>query len=387
MSRRSRPVVPARRYSRRDFLIRSGALGAAGIGVPAFLASCAEIDGGSPSDTQARFDNWPEYIDEETVAAFGEDTSFTMDYAETFNDNNEYFARIVPSLSRGQNIEPDILAPTSWMAGRFISLGWVQPLPLEQIPNAAQYLRDDLRNPPWDPTGQYSLPWQTGITGIAYNISATERELGSVNDLFDPAFNGRVGMLTELRDTVGLILLGLGIDPSTVSTYDEIAPAFDRMEEAKNAGQIRAFTGNDYLDDLSQGNFAACIGWSGDVVQLSQDNPDVRFVIPEEGGMSWADTMVWIAGSNRRDAVAAWMDYVYVPEHAARIAAWVQFVPPVQGVAEIFADSGDEELVSLAENPLLFPDEATTQRLRAFANVPPEDEQLCNERFADITGA
>jgi spermidine/putrescine transport system substrate-binding protein len=379
--------VPARRYSRRDFLIRSGALGAAGIGVPAFLASCAEIDGGSPSDTQARFDNWPEYIDEETVAAFGEDTSFTMDYAETFNDNNEYFARIVPSLSRGQNIEPDILAPTSWMAGRFISLGWVQPLPLEQIPNAAQYLRDDLRNPPWDPTGQYSLPWQTGITGIAYNISATERELGSVNDLFDPAFNGRVGMLTELRDTVGLILLGLGIDPSTVSTYDEIAPAFDRMDEAKNAGQIRAFTGNDYLDDLSQGNFAACIGWSGDVVQLSQDNPDVRFVIPEEGGMSWADTMVWIAGSNRRDAVAAWMDYVYVPEHAARIAAWVQFVPPVQGVAEIFADSGDEELVSLAENPLLFPDEATTQRLRAFANVPPEDEQLCNERFADITGA
>jgi spermidine/putrescine transport system substrate-binding protein len=374
-------------WSRRDFLIRSGAVGAAGIGLPAFLGSCADIDGGSPTDEQARFENWPAYIDEETVAAFHTDTGFTMDYAETFNDNNEYFARVVPSLSRGKRIEPDILAPTSWMAGRLISLGWVQPLPVDLIPNGATYLRDDLRNPAWDPTGEYSLPWQTGITGIAYNVSATERELGSVNDLFDPEFNGRIGMLSEMRDTVGLILLGLGVDPSTVTSYDAAAGAFDLLEEAKNDGQIRAFTGNDYLDDLSQGNFAACVGWSGDVVQLSKDNPDVRFLIPEEGGMSWADTMVWIAGSNRRDAIAAWMDYVYVPENAARIAAFVQFVPPVSGVAEIFADSGDEELVALSEDPLLFPDQAITQRLRSFANLPPEEEQLCNERFADITGA
>jgi spermidine/putrescine transport system substrate-binding protein len=375
------------RFSRRDFLIRSGAVGAVGVGLPSFLASCADIDGGSPTDTRARFENWPAYIDGETVSAFYEDTGFTMDYAETFNDNNEYFAKVVPSLSRGKRIEADILAPTSWMAGRFISLGWAQPLPIDLIPNGVTYLRDDLRNPAWDPTGEYSLPWQTGITGIAYNLSATDRELGSVNDLFDPAFRGRVGMLSEMRDTVGLILLGLGIDPSTVTGYDAIAPAFDRLEEAKNTGQIRAFTGNDYLDDLSVGNFAACVGWSGDVVQLAKDNPDVRFLIPEEGGMSWADTMLWITGSNRRDAIAAWMDYVFEPANAARIAAEVQFVPPVTGVAEIFADSGDEELAALAEEPLLFPDDSTTQRLRAFANVPPEDEQLCNERFADITGA
>jgi spermidine/putrescine transport system substrate-binding protein len=373
--------------SRRDFLIRSGVAGAAGLGLPAFLASCADIDGGSPTDQHAQFDNWPEYIDGETVSAFQTDTGFTMNYFETFNDNNEYFARVVPALSRGKRIEADILAPTSWMAGRFISLGWAQPLPVDLIPNGAAYLRDDLRNPTWDPTGEYSLPWQTGITGIAYNVSATERELGSVTDLFDPEFNGRIGMLSEMRDTVGLILLGLGIDPSTATTYEDVAPAFDQLEQAKNDGQIRQFTGNDYIDDLAVGNFAACVGWSGDVVQLSKDNPDVRFIIPEEGGMSWADTMIWVTGSNRRDAVAAWMDYVFDPEHAARLTAEVQFVPPVAGVADVLLASGDEELAALAEDPLLFPDAETTQRLRAFANLPPEDEALCNERFADITGA
>jgi spermidine/putrescine transport system substrate-binding protein len=380
------PTGARRGLSRRDFLVRSGLVGASAFGLPALLSACSQPSGGTIDEPNLTFDNWPAYIDGETVDAFKTDTDVGIKYLEGFNDNNEYFAKIIPSLSRGKRIVADVLAPTNWMAARLMSLGWVQPLPTDLIPNAATNLRDDLRNPTWDPTGEYTLPWQTGMTGIAYNIKATERELDSVNDLFDPKFNGRIGMLTEMRDTVGLILMGLGIDPSTVKTFDEIAPAFDKMDQAKSDGQIRAFTGNDYLDDLAQGNFAACVGWSGDVVQLSKDSPDVRFIIPKEGGMRWADTMVWVMGSNRRDAVATWMNYVYDPVNAARIAAEVQYVPPVKGVQDVLRAEGGES-ADLADTELLFPNEETQAVLRSFANLDGDVEEQCDTRFAEITGA
>jgi len=207
-------------------------------------------------------ENWPEYIDPTeddlagTVDRFIEATGIETTYSEAYNDNNEYFALIQPLLGRGETIEPDIIVPTGWLAGRLINLGWVEELPLDQIPNAAN-LRDDLVNPAWDPDGKFSLPWQTGFAGIAYNLEVTGRELTSTNDLFDPEFNGKIGMLTEMRDTIGLILLSLGVDISTISSFDEAAEAFEKLEQAKNDGQIRAFTGNDYISDLESGNFAA----------------------------------------------------------------------------------------------------------------------------------
>jgi len=372
--------------SRRGFVTRAAAFGAIGMGLPSFFAACSAYDGGQADDAELTFDNWPAYIDEETVGAFKEDTGITLNYSETLNDNQSYFAKVVPSLSRQKRISADVIAPTFWMASRFISLGWVQKLPLDRMPNAKANLREDLRDPVWDPTGEYTLPWQTGMTGIAYNEKAAGRELKSVKDLLDPEFNGRIGMLTEMRDTVGLILLGQGTDPSTIKTYDEAAGAFEALDKAKRGGQIRAFTGNDYLDDLSQGNFAACVGWSGDVLQLSKDNPSVKFVIPEEGGMLWADTMLWVAGSNRRHAVATWMDYVYDPANAARITAEVQYIPPVNGVREALVAMGGDA-ADLADDPLLFPTDETQKRLRAFANLAPDQEELFDQHFADITGA
>jgi spermidine/putrescine transport system substrate-binding protein len=248
-------------------------------------------------------------------------------------------------------------------------------------------LRADLVKPATDPTGEYSLPWQTGISGIAYNLSATGRELGSVADLFDPAFKGKIGMLTEMRDTMGLVMLGEGIDPSTADTFDKAEPAFDKLAQAKADGQIRAFTGNDYLDDLNVGNFAACVAWSGDVLQLTKDNPDVRFLIPEEGGMSWFDTMIWITGSQASaDDVAAWMSFVYDPVNAARITAEVQYVSPVEGVRDELVKLGDDG-AALAEDPLLFPDAATLERLRVFARLSEDAEAEFDAAFAEITGA
>ena len=372
-------------YSRREFIVRSGLVGAGAIALPSILAACGGSDGGGGGTQSVFFENWPEYIDAETVAAFTKDTGYALKYTEAFNDNNEYFAKIQPRLSQGNSIEPDIIAPTFWMASRMLQLGWLQKLDASKIPNKKN-LRQDLQDPSWDPGNEYSLPWQTGIAGIAYNIKVTGRELKSVEDLFDTAFKGKIGMLTEMRDTIGLIAMGQGKKLADVSTFNEVADAFDKLEKAKNDGQIRSFTGNDYIDDLASGNFAACVGWSGDVLQLGKDNPDVRFVVPEEGGTSWYDAMIWMKGSENSDAVSAFMNYVYDPVNAARITAEVQYMSPVAGVREELVKMGGES-AALAENPLLFPDDATLATLQSWGAIPEAEEALLDERFAAITGA
>ena len=388
--------------TRRQLLMRAGAFGAAGLSLPVLLgagAISATSGKASPRTRPASrrpasgqgelyVENWPAYIDPSeddlvgTVDRFMEATGIDLTYTEAYNDNNEYFALIQPILGRGETIDPDIIVPTGWMAGRLINLGWVDELPLEEIPNAAN-LRDDLVNPPWDPDGTFSLPWQTGFTGIAYNIDVTERELTSVDDLFDPAFEGKIGMLTEMHDTIGLILLSQGVDVSAISSFDEAAEAFAKLEQVKSDGQIRAFTGNDYLGDLESGNFAACIGWSGDVAQLTVDNPSIRFIIPESGGISWADTMVIPKGAENRTEAAAWMDFVYDPVQAAQLTAWVQYISPVKGVQEEVAKIDPD----LAENPLIFPTEETLAQVHGFANLDEDTEAEFDEAFASIVGA
>ena len=372
--------------NRREFLIRSGLVGAGALSLPAILAACGGSSGSSGGTKTLYFENWPEYIDEETVALFQAASGIAMTYSDALNDNNEYFAKVSPLLSKGDTIDADLIAPTFWMASRFIQLGWAQKLPLDRIPNAAN-LRPDLVNPSWDPKGEYSLPWQTGVAGIAYNIDATGREITSVEDLFAADLKGRVAMLTEMRDTIGLIAMGLGTDISKVTTFDEVADAFDKLDKANKAGQVRAFTGNDYLDDLNSGNFAACVAWSGDVLQLSKDNPSVRFIIPEEGGTSWYDSMIWVKGSENSDSVAAFLDYIYDPVNAARITASVQYISPVVGVQEELAKSSDPEIAALAEDPLLFPDDATLARLQTWGAIAEEEEAKFDEAFSAITGA
>jgi spermidine/putrescine transport system substrate-binding protein len=180
-------------------------------------------------------------------------------------------------------------------------------------------------------------------------------------------------------------MLLTGEDPAT-ATLDTAEAAFVKIQDAKNSGQIRQFTGNDYMDDLAGGGFAACIGWSGDIGQLALDNPDLRFVIPEEGGMRWSDTMVLPNGTDKQANAAIWMDYVYDPVNAARIAEYVGYNSPVSGVREIFAEGTDFQK-QLAESPLLFPDDATNARLHVFATLDEDTEAAFDERFSSITGA
>ena len=377
----------------RRTVLRRLAWGASGaLLTPALLQACGRGPGGGGEGADKQggelvISTFPLYIDPSrpgapgSVERFQRDTGIRLRYGEDVNDVRQFFARIRPALAAGQTLPQDIVVLTSWMATRLIQLGWVEPLPFERIPNARNLI-PSLRKPSWDPEQRFSLPWQSGIAGIAYNIKATGRELRSIDDLFDPALKGRVSALLEMRDTMGLLMLADGKDVSRPS-WSDAQPCFDRLERARRDGQIRRFTGNDYQTDLLAGNLAACIGWSGDVAQLALEQPDLRFVVPESGGILWADLMLMPRGARHRNAAARWMNWVYDPPQAARIAAAVQYISPVEGVREILAK--DPATAALANNPLMFPDPAEQRRLHVFGPLSEADEARWDERFSRIT--
>jgi spermidine/putrescine transport system substrate-binding protein len=394
---------PERHFGRRALIVGGALAGTAAVvgGVLAFTgngggSSASGDEGGGEGggigtgDEEVRILNWQAYIDptedgtKGTVDRFQEATGINTTYSEDFNDNNVVYAReLEPVLGTGGVIDWDIICPTNWMAARLKSLGWIEQLPIDRIPNRVN-LEDRFLTQEWDYGAVYHLPWQAGITGIAYNPALTGRELKSAMDIFDPAFKGKVAMLTEMRDTVGLVMLGLGLDP-TVVDEDGANQALDRIEQAKNEGQIRAFTGNEYLRSLESGDFVACFAWSGDVVQLQYDRPDIQFVIPEEGGISWYDTMVIPKGSPNGYAAADWMNFVYDPVQAAQITAWVQYVTPVKGVRDELIKMGGDA-AALADSPILFPTEESSARLKVFASLPDDVDARMTDRFLEITG-
>jgi spermidine/putrescine transport system substrate-binding protein len=268
------------------------------------------------------------------------------------------------------------------MAARIIGLGWTEELPLDEIPNH-ENLEDAYLDLEWDPGAKHMMPWQAGITGIAWNPDLVGGDLSSTNDLFDPKLKGKVAMLTEWRDTVGLTMFGDGADPSKPD-IEAMNAAMDKIEKAKSDGQVLKFTGNEYLRSLENGDIAACVAWSGDIAQLDPDL-GIKFAIPEEGGMQWFDAMCIAKGSPNRVAAAKWMNYVYDPEHAAKITSWVQYISPVKGVKDVLLANGGED-AALAENPLIFPDAETTSRLKVFAELEQQDEIELQTRFNGITG-
>jgi len=389
---------------RRALLVGGGLVGAAAVvgGVLAVTGGGKSGSGGSGStgsigggtlgngDKEVRFLNWQAYIDPSedgatgTVERFQNDTGVSMTYDESFNDNNEVYAKYFePYLGTGKTMDYDIVAPTYWMAARLKNLGWIEPLPLDLIPNRLN-LEDRFLTDSWNFGATYSLPWQAGLTGIAYNPELTGREINSIMDLLDPEFKGKVACLTEIRDTVGLFMMGLGHDPSVLDP-DAIDEALDTIEEFTQKGQFRAFTGNEYLGSLESGDFVACVAWSGDIVQLNYTRPDIKFVLPEEGAMSWYDTMVIPKGAPNGVAAAKWMNYVYDPVQAAQITYYVQYLSPVKGVRDELVKMGGDA-ATLAESPILFPDTETQKRLRVFATLPDDIDQHMTERFNKIIG-
>ena len=392
-------VAEMERLSRRRFLTRSGlVVGGMALG-PAFLAACGDdkttTSSGDVTTPEVQeklltISNWTAYIDKDasgdvagpdtTIDRFQKATGIKVTYNEDYNDNNEVFNKVLsPNLSQGKPVGPDIVVPTNWLVARLVNLGWVDELPLDQIPNHKN-LEDSYLNLDWDVGAKHFMPWAKGVTGIAYDVTKTGGDLTSLDALFDPKYKGRVGMLTELRDAVGLTMLLQGKDP-TKKDMDAANAALDKIEQAKNDGQVSKFTGNEYLQSLESGDFVACMGWSGDIQQLN--NPNIKFAVPESGGMLFFDCMTIPKGSPHTQSAAKWMDFVYDPVNAAKITAYSQYAAPVKGLRDELTKLGGDA-ATLAESPLLFPDDATLKRLNVFWSLSDDDEETLNKRFDSI---
>jgi spermidine/putrescine transport system substrate-binding protein len=391
-------LLSEERISRRGFVGRAGSAALATSLLGAFISACggAEGQGGGQSGgkaeaavnhpktalTEVIFSNWPLYIDKSVIKDFNKKFApAKLKYTEDINDNTEFFGKVRQPLQQGDSIGRDLVALTDWMAARWIRLGYTEGIDYDNVPNGSANLVDSLRNPPWDKGRKHSLPWQSGQTGIGYNRKLAG-ELKSFKQLFDPKFKGKVTLLSEARDTLGNVMWMQGKNPAD-ATMDDIMAAIDFVDGEVKKGQIRKFTGNEYSTDLAKGNIVCCEAWSGDMVQLQSDNPDLRFAVPEEGGMLWSDNMMIPQKAPHPYGAEVAMNFFYDPEVAAKITQYVNYVSPVKGVKEILLKKDP----GIANNHLIFPDEETVKRLALFPDLSVEDEQKMNEAFEAVIGA
>jgi len=391
--------------TRRGFL-RSGGAGGLVLGGAAALSACGGISGsdeaaeeeiaaatGGGSEAAGSgslaISSWIQYIDvsdddeneRPTLNQFTEETGIAVEYFEDVNSNEEYFATVREQLDAGEPIGRDLVVLTDWMAGRLLGFGWLSELNLDNIPNASN-LNERLAEVAFDPERAYSLPWQSGLTGIGYNREELGRELTSVNDLFAEDLAGRVTFLAEMRDTMGLILASMDIDPLN-HEFSDYERAIERLQQAVDAGQIRQFPGGDYTADLAAGNAVAAIGWSGDIFQLQFDDPALEFVVPTEGSLLWSDNMLVPANAENQAAAEQFMDFVYRPEIAAQIAAYVNYITPVSGAQEALAEFDPE----LAESEFIFPTEESLANTFDFKLLDEDEEAEYQNLFQGVIGA
>ncbi len=394
----TRPLT--RPLTRRELLERA-ALGGAVLTIPGFLAACGGSGGiegagttaattGAAKDTtlakKLTMSNWTLYIDIDektkkrpTLEDFTKETGVQVDYIEDVNDNDQWFGKNQAALKQGNGIGRDLTVLTDWMAARMVRLGYVEKLDKEAIPNASN-LVSALASPGWDPDRSYSMPWQSGLTGIGYDPDKAG-EITSLQQLLeDPKLKGKVTFLTEMPDTMGLMLQLDGADPTTVDKA-AFEKGIKRLQKAVDSGQIRQFTGNDYAPLLAKGDVWACVAWSGDMVQLQLDNPKLKFNIPDQGGMIWTDNMLIPTGGDVLTA-STFVNYVYEPKVAAQIEAYVNYICPVEG-AKVEMESIDPEL---AGNQLIFPDEATLAQVKIF-DADAADNAAFKSAFQAVIGA
>jgi spermidine/putrescine transport system substrate-binding protein len=397
-------VNPYESITRRQ-LLRRAAAGGAVLSLPALLAACgggsgglqgsengtSTEAGGGPTDTTIAktftISNWPLYIDIDektkkrpTVEQFAQKYNVSVKYIEDVNDNEEWFGKFQAQLAQGQPIGRDLVMLTDWMAARMHRLGYIEKRDKDAIPNEKN-MNPTLAHPSWDPNRDYSMPWQSGFTGIAYNKKVLGRDITTIDELLTaPDLKGKVTCLTEMPDTMGLVMQSDGDDPTKVDPA-QFDKAIDKLQGAVDSGQIRQFTGNDYAPLLAKGDVLACMAWSGDVVQLQIDNPNLKFVLPETGGMIWTDNMLIPKGGDVFTA-STWMNFVYDPKIAAQIEDYVNYVCPVEGAKEALLkiDPG------VAKNPLIFPTEEMLSNVKQFDTVAADNQDL-KEKFQGVIGA
>jgi spermidine/putrescine transport system substrate-binding protein len=372
------------------FAATGGALSACGMpGTRQDPAACRAPDK-SATDKKLVVSNWPLYIDvdenDETkrpsVEAFTKQTGIAVTYQEDVNDNNEFFGKVRNQLAACQAVDRDIMVLTDWMAARMIRLGWVQPLRKDKLPNVTANLLDNLRGRSWDKNTEYAVPWQSGFAGIAFNGKVTG-EVRTVDELLTrPDLKGKVTCLSEMRDTMGLMMLSDGADPANF-TEEQFDKSLNKLQSAVDSGQIRRFTGNDYAQELAKGDIAACVAWSGDVIQLNFEDEKVQFVTPDSGVMLWSDNMQVPNQAAHQENAEAFMNYYYEPSVAAELAAWVNYICPVKG-AQAEMEKIDPEL---AANPLIFPTQDTLSSAKVFMALNEAEERIYEGKFQQVIGA
>jgi spermidine/putrescine transport system substrate-binding protein len=371
--------------SRRGVLAGAGGLGAAGL-----LAACGGGSDSGDSANSVRWGNWPLYLDYDedtkkypTLEKFQEQTGITAQYFEDYNDNDEFFGKVQAQLKLGEDIGYDVVTPTDWMAARWIRLGYTQKFDAANIPNKSNIL-DSLASPSFDPNREQSLTWQGIMAGFGWNTAKNPKGIRTLDELFAPQNKGKIVVLSEMRDTIGIILLAQGVNLQTV-TEDQYMNAVDYMAKQISDGWIRGVKGNEYAEDLTSGDATAVIGWSGDMFILKAENEGkFDFAIPESGGTISGDNLMIpsTASAEGKANAEKLINFYYDPAIAAEVAAYVNYVCPVKGAQAEMEKIAPE----LASSPFIFPDEAMSKRLNVFRSLTPAEETSWTEAFQKAAG-
>lgn len=384
LSPEARSIIGAM-VSRRAVLAGAGGLGAAGL-----LAACGGGSDSADSANSVRWGNWPLYLDYDeetkkypTLEKFKEQTGVTAEYFEDYNDNDEFFGKVQAQLKLGEDIGYDVVTPTDWMAARWIRLGYTQKFDAANIPNKSNIL-DSLAAPSFDPNREQSLTWQGIMAGFGWNVEKNPKGIRTIDELFAPQNKGKIVVLSEMRDTIGIILRSQGVDLQTV-TEDQFMNAVDFMEKKIADGWIRGVKGNEYAEDLTSGDATAVIGWSGDMFILKSENEGkFDFAIPDSGGTISGDNLMIpsTASAEGKANAEKLINFYYDPAIAAEVAAYVNYVCPVKG-AQAEMEKIDP---ALAASPFIFPDAAMSSKLSVFRSLTPAEETSWGEAFQKAAG-
>jgi len=385
LSPEARSIINSR-VSRRAVLAGIG-----GVGAASALAACGSSgDSASSSGNAIRWGNWPLYLDFDsdkktypTLDKFTASTGIDVKYLEDYNDNDEFFGKVQAQLKLNEDIGYDLVCPTDWMAARWIRLGYAQKYDAANIPNKVNIL-DALAKPSYDPNREQTLTWQGIMGGFGWNTAKNPKGIRTLDDLFAPQNKGKIVVLSEMRDTIGVILRAQGVDLSTV-TEDQFMNGVDFMAKKIADGWIRGVKGNEYAEDLTSGDATAVIGWSGDMFILASENAGkFDFAIPESGGTLSGDNMIIpsTVGAEAKANTEKLINWYYDPAIAAEVAAYVNYLTPVKGAqAEMEKINPD-----LAKSEYIFPSDATLKNLSVFRALTPAEETTWAEAFQKAAG-
>ena len=395
-------VMGEDKHSRRAFFRRAGRGGiylATAMSLPSILAACG-VTSGTAGTSKVNWLNWPAYIDLSddesqypSIVAFTDQSGIEVEYNEGLLANADFLATYSPDLRAGNKTGWDVMSPGGWVVERMARNGWLEEIDHSKLPNWTANCADYAKGLWFDPDNKYSVWWQGGITGIAYDPELTGREITTFDDLLDPLFSGRVGGFKDMRDMFGLALLSIGVEPVN-STIDDVRRAQQKILSVPD-GHFRGWYGNEYYDALAAGDLAISVAWGGDITQMNlYDNDKVLFIQPDSGSMRWNDNLVIPKRAENVDGAHKLMDYYYSVDAAAMLSEYVGYFTPVKNLdARVLEDSqaaraDDAEWADTLEAmaPTLIPTPDQIAGTYTDKQLTEDEERQWNDLFEVVLG-